>query len=246
MQSLRKAPVVFSIAVALAAVTACATGVIDPETAAYLPAFRDASTLDGANGEGTPGLSRNDAGRPEDAAGNRPDATDAGAKDSAPSALAPCASLFINEVQVAGASASDEYVEIYNASAVACNAAGWKLVYRAATGTSDGILFQGLASVPGHGFVVVGGTGFSGPKDGTLAGGLAAAGGQLQLRDSADVARDSLGYGTAAGAFVQGVAADAPAAGHSIGRTPDGATTLDNAADFHALPTPSPGLSNVP
>ncbi len=240
-----------ALVLSLVALAACATGVVDPDGPSFVAPPGDAAPAPEAKtqgeGEGLHDAApASDAGRASDAAANA-DAAPAFAKDAgvdAPVSLAACTSLFINEVQVAGGTASDEFVELYNPGA-ACTFGGWKLVYRASTGTSDGVMFQGNLTLAAAGFAVLGGTGFGGPKAGTLSGGLAAAGGQLQLRDGADVARDSLGYGNASGAFVRGAAAPVPPAGSSIARTPDGASTGDNAADF-AIATPTPGATNAP
>jgi hypothetical protein len=247
-----------ALLLSLLALAACATGVIDPESSLSTPPSAgagDAAPSPEAKPQGEQGEGKLDAGLAptRDAGPGKP--SDATAADAAPSfakdagsdgplALAACTTLFINEVQVAGSSASDELVELYNPGA-ACTFAGWKLVYRAATGTSDGVMFQGAVTLAAGGFAVIGGSGFAGPKAGTIVGGLAAAGGQLQLRDGADVVKDSMGYGNASGAFVRGTAAPAPPAGSSVARTPDGASTGDNAADF-TIVTPTPGASNAP
>lgn len=251
MQPVRASSAAFVLS--LLALAACATGVVDPDGPALTAPTGDAGPASEAKTQGE-GEGTRDAAAPvkRDAGAEKPadastDAAPAFTKDAAvdaPVAIAACTTLFINELQVAGGSASDEFVEVYNPGA-ACSFSGWKLVYRAATGTSDGVMFQGSFTLAAGGFAVLGGTGFAGPKAGTLSGGLAAAGGQVQLRDGADAAKDSMGYGTASGAFVRGSAAPAPPAGSSIARTPDGASSGDNAADF-AVVTPTPGASNVP
>jgi len=76
----------------------------------------------------------------------------------------------------------------------------------------------------------------------------AATAGGLGLRDASGTLVDSVGYGTATNAFVEGSAAPAPPAaaapGKSAGRKPDGHDTDDNAADFSVLTSPTPGASN--
>ena len=42
--------------------------------------------------------------------------------------------VVVNELMTAGASAADEFVEIYNTATCAISLAGWKLSYRAASG----------------------------------------------------------------------------------------------------------------
>ena len=252
MQPVRVSSAAFALS--LLALAACATGVVDPDGPVLSATSGDAASAPEAKTQGE-GEGTRDAGAPAKRDGGAEKPADASPADAAPSfakdagsdapvVLAACTTLSVNEVQVAGSSASDEFVEIYNPGA-ACTFTGWKLVYRASTGTSDGVMFQGSLTLAAGGFAVIGGSGFAGPKAGTIVGGLAAAGGQLQLRDGADVVKDSMGYGNASGAFVRGTAAPAPPAGSSIARTPDGASTSDNAADF-AIVAPTPGATNAP
>jgi hypothetical protein len=73
--------------------------------------------------------------------------------------------------------------------------------------------------------------------------GLAAAGGGLALRRG-DELLDSVGYGTANNAFVEGSPAAAPPSGSSLARLPNGRDTNDNAADFR-VGTPTPRAANL-
>jgi hypothetical protein len=75
---------------------------------------------------------------------------------------------------------------------------------------------------------------------------LASAGGGLGLRDGSGALVDSVAWGTATNAFVEGTVAPAPtiapAPGKSDARRPDGQDTNDNGADF-SEGDPTPGLS---
>jgi hypothetical protein len=150
--------------------------------------------------------------------------------------------LSINEIQVEGAAASDEFVEIYNPG-TQCDFMGWKLVYRSATGTSDVVLFDAPTSVSVPTYLVLGGAGFSNMTN-KLKNGLAKTGGQLALKAPDGTVMSKIGYGTAAGAYVSGTAAPAPGTSKSIARKPDGTDTGDNSADFKVLDTPTPGAAN--
>lgn len=161
--------------------------------------------------------------------------------------------LTINEVSVAGATAGDEYVEIYNGCAAAVDVTGWTLVYRSATGTSDTALAALTGSIPAGGYRLYGGMGYvPGPAvDGTFTSGgptgaLAGAGGGVALRSGpigTGAIVDSVGYGTATNAFVEGAVAMAPAANMAISRQPDGDDTGSNAADF-AVTARTPRAAN--
>jgi hypothetical protein len=157
--------------------------------------------------------------------------------------------VLVNEVMTGGAaSAAEEFVEVLNPCAHAVDLGGSRLVYRSAAGTSDLLLFAWPAgtSMPGGAHLVYGSATWTGPKDGELGAGLAAAGGGVAVRDPAGQRLDSVGWGTATNAFVEAAAAPAPAAGSSIGRLPDGADTDDNAADWEVTAGLTPGVPNVP
>jgi hypothetical protein len=147
-------------------------------------------------------------------------------------------------------SASDEFVELVNAGSATADLSGYKIVYRSGAGTSDvtvATVPAGTTLAPG-GHYLLGGSSYSGPSaNQSFTTGLAATAGGLGLRDPAGTLVDSVGYGTATNAFVEGTPAPAPAAvaspGQSAARMPDGHDTNDNSADF-ATGTPTPGAAN--
>jgi hypothetical protein len=163
------------------------------------------------------------------------------------------ADLSVNELMtgVAGA-ASNEYVEIANTGTAAADLSGWKLVYRSAAGTSDVVLAtvaDGTSLAPGAYFLFGGGGYAGGPApDQSFSASIAATGGGVGLRDADGNLVDSVGWGTATNAFVEGAVATAPPAteapGTSIGRVPDGDDTNDNATDFELDDTPTPKAAN--
>jgi hypothetical protein len=161
--------------------------------------------------------------------------------------------LRVNEVATGTTtSAADEFVELVNAGGAAVDVGGWKLVYRSASGTSD----TTLATIPtgttiGAGaFYLVGGSAYAGARaaDQSFSTGLASAGGGVGVRDAAGVLVDSVGWGTAANAYVEATVAPAPPTtaqpGASIVRRPDGHDTNDNSADFTVAATASPRATN--
>ncbi len=173
----------------------------------------------------------------------------------------------VAEVVTGGpASASDEYVEITNASASEVDLAGLELVYVTASGgtVTRKASWAGPTRLgPGRHLLVANGSGaFAAIADATYSGGLAAAGGALVLRPIGGAPIDALAWGDATNAFVEGAAAPAPDAGSSIERLPGGAAgnvldTNDNAADvivnpapaaqnLAAPPAPDPGGSPTP
>ena len=158
----------------------------------------------------------------------------------------------INEFSVGVEGAlGDEFVEIANTGTAASDLAGWKLVYRSAAGTSDvslGTLADGTTLAPGA-FFLFGGSGYAGahPADKSFSAGLASAAGGVAIKDADGNIVDSVGWGDATNAFVEGATAAAPpiapAPGKSDGRHPNGHDTNVNSADF-TIGDPTPGISN--
>lgn len=158
--------------------------------------------------------------------------------------------VVLNEIQVASsASPADEFVELYNSCAGPASLSGHKLVYRAAAGTHDVVLFAFGASdvIASESFLVLGGEAYPGPSFAPLGGGmngvLAALAGGIALCDSQGRVLDSLGYGNASNTFVETSASVAPTLGTSVGRVPDGHDSDDNWHDFSAT-TPTPATHN--
>jgi len=161
--------------------------------------------------------------------------------------------LVINEFMtgVTGA-ASNEFVEIANVGTAAADVSGWKLAYRSAAGTSDTSLgtIPAGTTIPAGGYYLFGGSAYAGSPaaDQSFSFGLAATGGGVGLRNADGTLVDSVGYGTATNAFVEGSAMAAPATtdapGTSAARHPNGHDTNSNSADFAAASPPTPKASN--
>jgi len=170
-----------------------------------------------------------------------------------PSAGGSSAELRVNELMTGSTgAASNEFVELVNAGSSAADIGGFKVAYRASAGTSDTSLatIPAGTSIPAGGFYLLAGSGYLGAHtpDQTFSTSLSSTGGGIAVRDSGGVILDSMGYGDATNAFVEGHAATAPPAtaapGSSSNRIPDGHDTNDNAADFSVSATPTPGAAN--
>ncbi|UJR78202.1 lamin tail domain-containing protein [Sandaracinus amylolyticus] len=163
------------------------------------------------------------------------------------SATLPCTGVVINELRVAGpGGAGDEFIELVNCGATDVPLSGYRLVYRSAMGTTDtALLTIGAVTLAPGGYALFANSGFTGTTvDGAFASGLAAGGGGIQLRDMDGAVLDSMGYGTATNAFVEGTAAPVPPSGQSVSRTPNGTDTGANAADF-AVSASTPRAPNI-
>jgi len=160
----------------------------------------------------------------------------------------------VNELATGtSASATDEFVELFNAGPVRADLSGYKLVYRSGAGTSDVSLAtipDGTTLAPGA-FYLFGGSGYAGAKTAnqSFSAGIASAAGGVGLRNAAGTLVDSVGYGTATNTLVETRPAPAPpttaAPGSSDIRLPDGTDTNDNGADLTVTATPIPGAPNA-
>ncbi len=144
----------------------------------------------------------------------------------------PSTGILVSEVVTGGASASDEFVELYNASASALDLGGLELVYVTASGstvTRKQTWTQQI--VPAHHHLLIANASgvWAGGADGTYTGGFAASGGSIALRTLGGVVVDAISWGDASNAFVEGAPGPAPASGSSLERRPGG--SLGNAMD---------------
>jgi hypothetical protein len=157
--------------------------------------------------------------------------------------------LLVAEAVTGGASASDEYAEVYNAGGAPADLGGCELIYVTATGattTRKALFASPLMLVPGAHLLVANSAGVYGPSaDVTYTGGLASDGGSLALRHVAGAVIDALSWGTAGNSYVEGAVAPAPPAGSSLERRPGGSSgnwvdSNDNAADWVVRSNPVP------
>ena len=158
--------------------------------------------------------------------------------------------LLISELQTGGASASDEFVELYNPTEVALPLEGLELVYVTASGstvTRKAAWELGAPGVePGRHLLVANEAGIHAAiGDLTYASGVAATGGAWALRiQGASTAIDAVGWG-AASAWLESRPATAPGVGASVERLPGGALGStqdndDNLVDFAIRDLPDP------
>jgi hypothetical protein len=153
------------------------------------------------------------------------------------------ANLLINEVQTDGATATDEWVEIYNPCTTAVTLDG-KLVYRGPSSTADSNTLASFTNktFPAQGYFLIANDGYSGTADIAkfTSSGLGAAGGGVGLRDSSDALLTSMAWGAStSNGFQQGSPAAAPGTSKSAARKPNGTSTHNDSADFTVgAPTP--------
>ncbi|HMJ81326.1 MAG TPA: lamin tail domain-containing protein [Candidatus Dormibacteraeota bacterium] len=168
----------------------------------------------------------------------------------------PATGVLLSEVATGGATASDEFVELYNAAPSPVDLASLELAYISASGatiTRKASWPGGQVLLPGQHLLAANAAGaYASAADTAYSGGLAATGGALVLRVAGGAVVDAVGWGDATNAFVEGSAAPAPAAGASIERLPGGdlggaQDSNDNASDWVARAEPNPqGLLDPP
>jgi hypothetical protein len=180
-----------------------------------------------------------------------------GSDSSAEPLLEASDHLLLSEVMTGGASASDEFIELYNPSSATLPLEGLEVVYVTASGatiTRKASWSAGAVGMsPGAHLLIANGTGiFAGLADVAYANGLAATGGSAALRViGAATAIDAVGWGNAASSWLEARPAPAPAAGSSLERLPGGSSgsgqdTDDNLIDFVIQPVPDPQNSGSP
>lgn len=166
--------------------------------------------------------------------------------------------LVVSELVTGAASASDEFIEVYNPTAEPLPLEGLELVYVSASGLSVSRRAAWEAGAPelspgGH-LLIANELGiYAGIADALYGTGMAAAGGSVALRiQGASSAIDAIGWGTASSTWLEGSPAPAPAPGASLERLPGGALgstrdTDNNAADFVERAVPDPqNLASAP
>lgn len=174
-----------------------------------------------------------------------------------PPAAAHDGHLVVSEVATGGASASDEFIELYNPGALAMPLEGLELVYVTASGATISLRAAwdlGAADVPPGGHVLVANEAgiYASIADVTYVAGMAATGGSVALRiQGAATAIDAVGWGTADSTWMEGSPLGAPASGGSAERLPGRAAgstqdTDDNATDFVLRPDTDPQNSTSP
>jgi len=173
-----------------------------------------------------------------------------------PAVSAISATINISQFQVAGSTAADEFVELHNVGLSNIDLNGYKLVYRSAAGTSDVSLLQWVTTeiIPAGGYYLIAAeSGYDGAvaADAAFANGgtgrLSASGGGLAIRGPGGSVMDSVGYGNASNAFVEGAPAPAPGADISLARRTNGCADSDNNLEDFGLVSPSaPRNSSTP
>lgn len=177
---------------------------------------------------------------------NLPDLMGADLGVSAGDMAGQCATVdvVINEIQTDGASGTDEFIELYNPCAGVVDLTNYKLVYRSSTGSTDITILNLAQPITPLGYLLFANAGYTGTRDADFTQGLSKSGGGVALLSPGGAVLDSVGWGNATNAFIEGTVAAAPGTDQSIARTPNGNDTDNNATDFTVDASPTPRAAN--
>lgn len=157
--------------------------------------------------------------------------------------------IVISQFQVAGSSATDEFIELHNISSNNFDLNGHRVVYRSASGINDVAMVEWTSStiIPPGGYYLIATSTYDGSVPAnitynTATVSMSATGGGIAVRNGAlntGLIMDSVAYGTATNIFVETAVTTAPPANDGKARGANGCTDTDNnASDFSTL-TPS-------
>lgn len=163
--------------------------------------------------------------------------------------LAREGSVVISEVQLAGETAKDEFIELHNATDQSIGLAGWKLKKKTKSGKESNLLASfPETDIPARGFFLIAHPdGYAGdvPADAVYSGASysAAADNAILLYDAEGVLTDKVGMGEAADS--EGSPTVNPEAGQSVARKDGGTKDADdNGEDFEIKDLPGPQNSS--
>lgn len=152
--------------------------------------------------------------------------------------------IVISEVQIAGATSDDEFVELYNPTATSITMSGWRLTRKNSSGTEANLVLTLSGTVPSRGYFLIGhGTGYSQSTTTPLDATYSAASNALTnnytvllYSDAGSTLVDKVGFGSALDSETS-VFASNPTSGQSIERKLGGINgnaqdTDNNSTDF--------------
>ena len=163
--------------------------------------------------------------------------------DQTPNLTTTSPNFVISGFQVAGGTATDEFIEIHNISSSSADLNGYRVVYRSAAGTNDVAMVDWTTGtiIPAGGYYLIGTSSYDGSPASninynTSMVSMSASGGGIAIRNGAlnsGVIVDSVGYGTATNAFIESSVTTAPALNTAQMRLGFGCQDTDvNANDF--------------
>lgn len=140
--------------------------------------------------------------------------------------------VVISEIQIEGATTTDEFVELYNPTDSDVDATGWELIRKTAAADAEELLLATLSgTIPSHGFMLIAHTGYDGttPADITYDTEFNITdNNSITLKDDAGTIIDLVGMGSSATS--EGTAIDNPIDNRSIERKATASSTPESMA----------------
>lgn len=166
--------------------------------------------------------------------------------------------LVVSQFQAAGATANDEFIELHNTGTNSVDLNGLRVVYRSATGINDVAFTEWTTStiIPPGGFYLIASVSYDGAVTPNItynptscSCSMSATGGGIAIRSgglNSGIILDSVGYGTATNAFIEGAPTGAPPANAGQSRVNNGCQDTDNnASDFSTINPSAPRNSSA-
>lgn len=143
--------------------------------------------------------------------------------------------VVISEIQVGGATATDEFVELYNPTNSDVSLSGWRLSKKISSGTLSNLVTTIAGNIPSHGhFLITHPTGYTGSTTHdaiySTTSSITSDNTVILYDDAGHTVVDKVGMGTAID--FEGTATVVPANGTSIERSSPGQDTDNNLNDF--------------
>ncbi len=148
--------------------------------------------------------------------------------------------VVISEVQIAGTTATDEFVELFNPTGADVSLVGWRLTKKTSSGTESTLISSMSGTIAAGGHYLVAHENYDGTPDKnaqySTSASIAADNTVVLYSDSGATIVDKVGMGSATDR--EGSAAVVPASNQSVTRIGD--DTDNNASDFALNLTPDP------
>lgn len=118
--------------------------------------------------------------------------------------------VVISEVQINGATANQDFIELYNPTNSAINLSGWQIIKKTSTGTAGSLVLISSGTIPARGyFLWANNQTPQNPFSTTIGADVSNAGNlsennSIALEDASDNIIDQVGWGTGTNQFVEG------------------------------------------
>lgn len=149
--------------------------------------------------------------------------------------------VVINEVQISGTSASDEFVELYNPTGGAIDMSGWRLRKFTSTGTESNLVASLSGTINANSYYLIAHANYDGsvaPDENYSVAANIASNGAVRLYSDAGVTTvDTVGLGTSV--VSETATTISPGSEESVSRT-NSIDTDNNLNDFVLMETPDP------